>query len=83
MNPFVRGAAPAILLEIAPEATRRFVERRSVEPGAKFAWPTRAGTSVLPQIRDALGQLTNEHCSYCDGYPVDAQGEVQVDHFQP
>ncbi|HVV86158.1 MAG TPA: retron system putative HNH endonuclease [Kofleriaceae bacterium] len=31
----------------------------------------------------ALREMTDERCAYCDGHPIDAMGEQQIDHFQP
>jgi uncharacterized protein (TIGR02646 family) len=27
--------------------------------------------------------MTARHCSYCDGYPLDATGQAEIDHFRP
>lgn len=83
MTPFTRGSPPAILVEIAPEATRSFVARRADDPRAEFRWPQREGRSVLEPVREALAVLTHDHCSYCDGFPIDATGKKEVDHFKP
>jgi uncharacterized protein (TIGR02646 family) len=33
--------------------------------------------------RDALAGMTAHHCSYCDGYPLNATGNDEIDHFRP
>jgi uncharacterized protein (TIGR02646 family) len=83
MTPFTRGPAPAVLLEAAPAATESYIQRRKANAGAAFFWPQRNGESILPIVRAALGALTIEHCSYCDGFPIDAYSEKEVDHFKP
>ncbi len=83
MTPFTRGSPPAILVEVAPEATKSFVARRADDPSAEFRWPQREGLSVLGPVRQALADLTQDHCSYCDGFPIDSTGIQEVDHFKP
>lgn len=83
MTPFSRGAAPTVLLEVAADATAAFVRRRAEDAGAAFFWPQRHGASILPIVRAALGALTLEHCSFCDGFPIDSYGDKEVDHFKP
>ncbi|MFZ5442212.1 MAG: hypothetical protein ACOZQL_19545 [Myxococcota bacterium] len=83
MTPFTRGSPPAVLVEVAQEATKSFVERRARNPSAEFKWPQRDGRSILEPIRDALAALTHDHCSYCDGFPIDSTGKKEIDHFKP
>lgn len=83
MNPFERGAPPAVLSEAGPAAAESFARRCARDRGATFSWPERAGRSILPIVREALAALTSNHCSYCDGYPIDATGVREVDHFRP
>lgn len=83
MTPFTRGSPPPILVEVAPGATRAFVARRADDPSAEFYWPQRDGRSVLEPVRTALAAQTQDHCSYCDGFPIDSTGTREVDHFKP
>lgn len=83
MRRFERLAAPSSLTEAAPEATRRFVERRAVDPSASFFWPQRDGASIYEEVRSIAGAQTDEHCSYCDGFPIGATGRSELDHFVP
>lgn len=62
---------------------REYAARRQADPGYRFRWPRRDGTSVLDVVREALGMMTAGHCSYCDGHPLDATGVETVDHFRP
>lgn len=82
MRPFARGAAPSVLDDVSENASV-FVNRRKANPKARFEWPSRNGESILPRLREALAALTDQHCSYCDGYPIGDHGQEQVDHFKP
>lgn len=83
MNRCERGEAPPILLAHGPDIARRYAERRGQSASYRFSWPRRGGQPLLPPIREALGRMTDEHCSYCDGCPIDAMSDEQVDHFRP
>ncbi len=79
MQPWQRGEAPAVLVENSQAWGSEYAQRKSQDPAFRFAWK---GDSY-PLIRNALKALTDCHCSYCDGYPVDAHGKEEVDHFRP
>lgn len=75
--------APEVLDREGAQIGRNYAERRRAAPEYPFQWPKRGGQSVLAIVREALAIMTAGHCSYCDGYPLDATGAKTVDHFQP
>ena len=83
MTPCTRGPEPEILAREGAEIGRDYAARRREAPGYRFQWPHRDGESLLIVVRSALGAMTAEHCSYCDGHPLDATGAETVDHFRP
>ena len=83
MRHFTRLAAPPSLTEAAPDATRSYMERKATDLGASFFWPTRNGVSIYKAVRAAAGAQTDEHCSYCDGFPLNVTGRPELDHFKP
>jgi uncharacterized protein (TIGR02646 family) len=62
---------------------RDYAARRRENPRFRFQWPHRDGRSLFDVVREALAAMTAEHCSYCDGHPLDATGVETVDHFRP
>jgi uncharacterized protein (TIGR02646 family) len=80
---FERHPAPTILHDNATQWTARFVERRKREPGARFAWPIVDGMPVNRQLVRPLGAMTDDHCAYCDGFPLDVVSVETIDHFRP
>jgi uncharacterized protein (TIGR02646 family) len=74
-----RGPAPELLARDGAELARRYVTNRLTNPAYRFQW----GASRLGVVREALERMTDERCSYCDGYPIAATGEESVDHFRP
>lgn len=83
MRPCVRGLAPPLLAEHGPAIAQKYVAQRAADSRYKFEWPRRDRQSLLDVVRDALRAMTDTRCSYCDGHPIDATGEEQIDHFQP
>jgi uncharacterized protein (TIGR02646 family) len=83
MTPCTRGPAPALLAREGAQIGRNYAARRSETPDFRFEWPRRDGQPLLAVVRAALAAMTAEHCSYCDGHPLDATGVETVDHFRP
>lgn len=83
MRSFERGQAPPLLAKYGSSIGSEYAERKKANPAYKFGWPQREGQDLLQIARTALLKLTGEHCSYCDGHPMGAHGEAQVDHFKP
>ncbi len=90
MRKFIRIDAPTILLEIDPKTEiRRWVfygdrykRKRAINPGFSFQWPTVQGIAINQHILSSLRLQTNDHCSYCDSYPL-KKGDNSIDHFLP
>ena len=79
MRPCTRGDAPDELAREGEAIGRNYAARRREDPRYRFQWRR----SLLQVVRDALGRMTDEHCSYCDVYPIDGAGEETIDHFRP
>lgn len=83
MRPFSRGNPPALLKKHETDIAKRYGIKRASNASYVFKWPTREKQPLLPIIRDALLQLTDKRCSYCDGDHLDATGKAHIDHFCP
>lgn len=46
--------------------------------GIGFSWRQ----NIYPELRLQLGALTQEHCSFCDGYPL-MESKETVEHYAP
>jgi uncharacterized protein (TIGR02646 family) len=79
MRPCTRGPAPEVLTREGAAIGRNYAARRGEDRKHRFQWRP----SLLQVVREALGLMTAEHCSYCDGYPIDGTGEETIDHFRP
>jgi len=71
------------LQEHAHEITSDYINKRSANPSHRFQWPRREKQSVYEVVRSHLSLMTDGHCSYCDGFPINDTGQEQVDHFRP
>jgi uncharacterized protein (TIGR02646 family) len=71
------------LTSVAQVSTDRFVANRRRDPGFEFEWPQLRGESVRDAVVRTLSAQCDGHCCYCDSFPVDATGRVEVDHFKP
>lgn len=83
MRPCTRGPVPDVLRDHGVEWSVEFAERRRTDPSARFAWRTYQGTSVRDVVLGPLKAMTDGHCAYCDGYPLDVTGRPTIDHFRP
>lgn len=83
MKACTRGKGPPLLLKYAEEIAANYAKQREQNPAHQFKWPHREGQSLYKITFDALRVITGGHCAYCDGHPIDALGEDQVDHFKP
>jgi uncharacterized protein (TIGR02646 family) len=77
-------AKPQILKNKGQEWTIDFVEKRKQNPKHKHSWH-KNGVNYHDEISQALGKITDYHCSYCDEYPLDERAKIdnQIDHFKP
>jgi uncharacterized protein (TIGR02646 family) len=78
-----RGAAPELLAQHGPEIGAEYACRRREDPNFRFRWPQRGGQKLYDIARAALAAMTAQRCSYCDGYPLNATGKDEIDHFRP
>ena len=78
-----RGPAPDLLAQHGPEIGAAYARQRRDNPTYRFQWPRRDGQSLYAVTRDALAVMTAHRCSYCDGYPLNATGNEEIDHFRP
>jgi uncharacterized protein (TIGR02646 family) len=83
MMPCTRPEIPTVLKENQKKWSSAYQIRRSKDEGAEFFWPEINKTPLNQHLLPALKQMTDEHCAYCDGYPLDTICTPTIDHFQP
>jgi uncharacterized protein (TIGR02646 family) len=83
MQRCLRGPAPDLLAKHGPEIGATYARQRRDNSKHRFQWPRRDGQSLYVVVRAALIEMTAHHCSYCDGFPLNATGSDEIDHFHP
>lgn len=83
MNVCFRGSAPELLDRYGYAIGQEYAAKRRANPSHTFQWPQREGQSVYTVAKTALEVMTQRRCAYCDGHPITAMGEDQIDHFRP
>ena len=53
------------------------------ETGKELFWYTHDKERVNIKLRPLLIQMTNNHCSFCDHYPMGAAATRTIEHFRP
>ena len=82
MRKIIRGDAPDWLKENWEKWGRKLKENRAKKNKFLFQWATYQGIKVNQILKPLLQEMTQAHCSYCDGYPFSMSKET-IDHFRP
>lgn len=80
MRKCVRPEVPQWLSENAADWNERWRSRKSESQNATFQWAQHQGRPVNHWLREALAEMTQEHCAFCDSFPVEPDS---VEHFRP
>lgn len=78
MRPFRRHDEPSILVEHGARWTAAWLAR-----GGGFRWPQHERIPVNQHLEPLLLAQTDDHCSYCDHFPLRVEARPEIDHFQP
>ncbi len=82
MLKFIRLQQPEVLNTRWERYGESYRKKRIANAGFKFIWPTIAGITLNKTILPTLLLQTQEHCTYCDHYPL-RRGDDSIDHFKP
>jgi uncharacterized protein (TIGR02646 family) len=80
MMPFVRGEAPDFLSANQARWTEQWRRNRGKRA---FDWPSLHGARINERLLVALKVLTDDHCAYCDNYPLGVEAKPCIDHRRP
>lgn len=83
MRRFVRSAEPAFLAARWEEWGLEWEHRRQTNAGAQFHWHQVEGESVNHKLLPLLKAQTQDHCSFCDNFPVSPPSIDTIEHFRP
>ena len=82
MRKFIRGESPVFLRTRWRAWGNRYRNNRQRHGGFPFQWPVYQGQAINIILEPLLAQLTNDHCSFCDNFPIRTK-EDSIDHFKP
>lgn len=83
MRRFVRSAEPAFLAARWEEWGLEWEQRRHANAGAQFHWDQVERESVNHKLLPLLKAQTQDHCSFCDNFPVSPPSIDTIEHFRP
>lgn len=81
MRKFSRAEEPGFLAARWGEWGKEW-ERRKAE-GGSFHWHQIDGVSVDRRLMPILKAQTQDHCSFCDNFPISPPSPDTVEHFRP
>ncbi len=81
MRKIARAGCPASLVEKGDEWTMEWERRVAAEPGCEFRWPQYQKERLNKLLETPLGEMTQEHCAFCDGPFVESHRTIE--HFKP
>ncbi|MCG8421040.1 MAG: TIGR02646 family protein [Proteobacteria bacterium] len=83
MKPTKRGPVPRVLEEHGERWSASCVRKKAENPNYRIQWTKHGGVPVNRLLLPPLEAMTQSHCSYCDGYPLDDIAYPTIDHFLP
>ena len=85
MRKQTRPTEPQVLQENAATWNSEWSHKVRVEKKTSkdFNWRQRKKQSVRDLILPALRSMNQEHCSFCDAFPLQGQSLEPIEHFKP
>jgi uncharacterized protein (TIGR02646 family) len=83
MRKFQRVNQPDFLVDRWKTWGEEWERRRSENPKAGFNWRQFNGTPVNQLLLPPLKAQTQDHCSFCDAFPVSPPAIDTIEHFRP
>jgi uncharacterized protein (TIGR02646 family) len=83
MRKFQRGEEPDFLAENWEDWGLRWEQRKASNLSASFGWPAHQGEAVNHKLLPHLKRQTQDHCSFCDAFPVSPPSLDTIEHFRP
>lgn len=78
-----RPDSPAWLTNKYMQWGLKYEANKLANPRYKFAWRQYRGEKINTLFLPLLIEMTSDHCSFCDGYPMKSFGGNSIEHFKP
>ena len=83
MRKIDRSTPPTEWSQKKRDWTNKWKSRLNENPSAKFDWYTYKTKSAREWILPSLLDQTQDHCSFCDIFPLPAFSQTPIEHFKP
>lgn len=83
MRRFNRLPEPEFLRGVWEIWGEEWETRKANNPKASFSWRQVDGEAVNHKLLPDLKTQTQDHCSFCDNYPVSPPSLDTIEHFRP
>ena len=83
MRKQTRPEPPELFVRHREKWTQQWINLRKENPSAKFPWYQADKQTAYENLLPVLKTMNQEHCAFCDGFPVDAVSNETIEHFQP
>jgi uncharacterized protein (TIGR02646 family) len=83
MRRFERAAEPAFLAKNWETWGLEWERRRAANPKAQFHWHQTGNEATNQKLLPLLKSQTQNHCSFCDNFPVSSPSIDTIEHFRP
>ena len=82
MMKLLRPDAPQWLTENSVKWGQAYQKKLTVGNTA-FSWAQHQGENVRDRLLPLLREMTRNHCSFCDGFPIESLLGETIEHFKP
>ena len=83
MRKFQRAAEPEFLAAVWEKWGLEWERRRAANANAAFHWHQVDGERVNQKLLPTLKAQSQDHCSFCDNFPVSPPSIDTIEHFRP
>ncbi len=83
MEKIKRPDAPVWLKENWKQWGEEWESRYAINNNSSFYWHTYKKRKTWDLLIELLSELTRNHCSFCDGYPMGKRIPYTIEHFKP
>ncbi len=83
MRKFQRAVEPEFLAAVWETWGLEWEQRHAANASAAFHWHQIGGERVNQKLLPTLKGQTQDHCSFCDNFPVSPPSIDTIEHFRP
>lgn len=62
---------------------QEYLDKLNANSKYQFRWKQYEGVKVNRRLMPILKEMTQEHCAFCDAFPMGAMLEETIEHFRP